>query len=539
MNKKLIFFISLIILILVSFFFWQKMAFDRGILKLEIIGPDKVDVGEEFEYIVKYKNNGSINLENPEMIFTYPDGAITDNGNKTKKVSTDEMGGTIYPGQEKTIKFTTRLLGKEGDLKKAEVRVSFQPQDLKVKNETTSSFSTVLGNLPLDLSMDLPQKSGAGRPITVKISYTSNVPYPLKDLSCSIEYPSDFQFVSSKPKGMDNKQWDISILNESDSGKIQIDGILNGNPQDQKIFKAKIGVWQDGNFIVLKESNRGVAIIAPSVQFTEKINGKEGYAINMGDRLHYEISFRNVGDEDMENIALILKLEGSGLDFNSIQAPDGVYQKGDNSLVWDGNQISELQDFSVNTEGKIEFWISTNKKWTMKSQGDKNPFIKTRIALGQIKQEFLNKINSSIIATQTTRTDSKIFSDSGPMPVQAESKTTYTVEWTAKNTYNDISNAKMTTVLPLGVRFVEGQSKVPDGTKISYDEGTRQLTWDIGSLEAGTGIFSDAKTCAFQLSINPETIDTDVLLIGSSQLSGTDLWTNNNLITNTDPIYSK
>jgi len=539
MNKKLIFFISLIILILVSFFFWQKMAFDRGILKLEIIGPDKVDVGEEFEYIVKYKNNGSINLENPEMIFTYPDGAITEDGAKTKKVSTNEMGGIIYPGQEKTVKFTTRLLGKEGDLKKAEVRVSFQPQDLKVKNETTSSFSTVLGKLPLDLSMDLPQKSGAGRPITIKISYTSNVPYPLKDLSCSIEYPSDFQFVSSKPKGMDNKQWDISILNESDSGKIQIDGILNGNPQDQKVFKAKIGVWQDGNFIVLKESNRGVAIIAPSVQFTEKINGKEGYAINMGDRLHYEVSFRNVGDEDMENIALILKLEGSGLDFNSIQAPDGVYQKGDNSLVWDGNQISELQDFSINTEGKIEFWISTNKKWTMKSQGDKNPFIKTRIALGQIKQEFLNKINSSIMATQTIKTDSKIFSDSGPMPVQAGAKTTFTVEWTAKNTYNDVSNTKMTTVLPLGVRFVEGQTRVPDGTKISYDEGTRQLTWDIGSLEAGTGIFSDAKMCAFQLSINPETIDTDVLLIGSSQLSGTDLWTNNNLTTNTDPIYSK
>ncbi|MCK9578409.1 DUF11 domain-containing protein [bacterium] len=539
MNKKLIFFISLIVVILVFFFFWQKMAFDRGILKLEIIGPDKVDVGEEFEYVVKYKNNGSINLENPEMIFTYPDGAITDDGAKTKKVLADELGGTIYPGQERTMKFITRLLGKEGDLKKAEVRVSFQPQDLKVKTETTSSFSTILGKLPLDLSMDLPQKSGAGRPITVRISYSSSVPYPLKDLSCSIEYPSDFQFVSSKPKGMDNKQWDIPILNESDSGKIEISGILNGNPQDQKVFKAKIGVWQDGNFIVLKESNRGVAIIAPSVQFTEKINNKEGYAVTMGDRLHYEISFRNVGDEDMKNIALIVKLEGSGLDFNSIQAPDGVYQKGDNSLVWDGNVISELQDFSVNTEGKVEFWISTNKKWAMRNQGDKNPFIKTSMTLGQIKQEFLNKINSSLSATQNIRTDSKIFSDSGPMPVQSGEKTTFTVEWTAKNTYNDVSNAKMTTVLPSGVRFIDGQTRTPEGTKISYDEGTRQLTWDIGSIEAGTGVFNDVKNCAFQLSINPETIDTDVLLIGSTQLSGTDLWTNNNLTTNTDPIYSK
>ncbi|MFA5080156.1 MAG: hypothetical protein WC472_00835 [Candidatus Paceibacterota bacterium] len=539
MNKKLIFIISSVILVLVLFFFWQKMAFDKGILKLEIIGPDKVDVGEEFEYVVKYKNNGSINLENPEMIFSYPNGAIVDNGVKIKKVTSDELGGTIYPGQERTMKFVARLLGKEGELKKAEVKVNFQPQDLKVRNETSSSFSTVLDKLPLSLSLDIPQKSGAGRPITVKISYSSSVSYPLKDLSCSIEYPEAFQFVSAKPKGMDDKQWDIPILNESDGGKIEISGILNGNPQDQKVFKAKIGVWQDGNFIVLKEANRGVAIIAPSVQFTEKINNQEGYTVNMGDRLHYEISFRNVGEEAMKDLALIIKLEGSGLDYNSIQAGEGVYQKGDNSLIWDGNQISELQDFSINTEGKVEFWISTNKKWAMKSQGDKNPFIKTKITLGQIKQEFLNKINSSLSATQSIRTDSKIFNDSGPMPVTAYEKTTFTVEWAAKNNYNDVTNAKMTTVLPGGVRFIEGQTKVPDGTKIFYDEGTRQLTWEIGSLEAGTGIFNEGKSCAFQLSINPETVDTDVLLIGSSQLSGTDLWTNSNLITNTDPNYSK
>ncbi|MDD5639473.1 MAG: hypothetical protein PHR47_01550 [Candidatus Pacebacteria bacterium] len=538
MNKKLIFIISSILLVLVLFFFWQKMAFDKGILKLEIIGPDKVNVGEEFEYIVKYKNNGSINLENPEMIFSYPDGAIIDNG-KIKKITSDELGGTIYPGQERTMKFAARLLGKEGELKKAEVKINFQPQDLKIRNETNSSFSTILDKLPLSLSLDIPQKSGAGRPITVKISYSSGVPYPLKDLSCSIEYPADFQFVSAKPKGMDDKQWDIPILNESDGGKIEISGILNGNPQDQKVFKAKIGVWQDGNFIVLKEANRGVAIIAPSVQFTEKINNQEGYTVNMGDRLHYEVSFRNVGEEAMKDLALIIKLEGSGLNYNSIQAGEGVYQKGDNSLIWDGNQVSELQDFSVNTEGKVEFWITTNKTWTMKSQGDKNPFIKTKITLGQIKQEFLNKINSSLSATQSIRTDSKIFSDSGPMPVMAYEKTAFTVEWTAKNSYNDITNAKMTTVLPSGVRFIEGQTKVPDGTKIFYDEGTRQLTWEIGSLEAGTGIFNEAKSCAFQLSINPETIDTDVLLIGASQLSGTDLWTNSNLITSTDPNYSK
>jgi hypothetical protein len=540
MSKKVLILIFSIITILIAFFFWQKMAFDKGILKLEIIGPDKVDVGEEFEYVVKYKNNGSITLESPEMYFEYPEGAIIEEGgSRVAKVATEELGGSIYPGQERTMKFKARLLGKEGETKDAKVRVSFQPQDLKIKNEASSSYTIILDQLPLSLNLDIPQKAGAGKTMTLRISYNSNVAYPLKDLSCSVEYPSDFQFSYAKPKGMDNNQWDIPILNETDSGKIEIGGILNGEPQDQKVFKVKLGIWQDGDFIVLKEAIRGVAIIAPSVQFTERINGQDNYNVSMGDRLHYEITFRNSGDEELKDQALIIKLEGNNLDYSSIKALDGVYQKGDNSLIWDGNQLSELQSLKPGDEGKVEFWISTNKNWTMKSAADKNPFIKTKITLGQIKQEFLNKINTNLIALQNIRTDSRFFSDSGPFPVVANEKTTFTVEWKVKNYYNDVSNAKMITVLPSGLRFVADNYKIPEGTRLYFDEGTRQLTWEIGSLAAGTGVISSEALCAFQLSIEPQTTDTDILLIGSAQLSGNDLWTNNNISVNTDPIYSK
>ncbi|MDD4409911.1 MAG: hypothetical protein PHW52_04660 [Candidatus Pacebacteria bacterium] len=516
------------------------MAFDKGVLKLEIIAPDKVDVGQEFEYVVKYKNNGSITLNSPEMYFEYPNGAIIEESDsRVKKVGSDDLGGNIYPGQERTMKFKARLLGKEGETKDAKVRVNFQPQDLKIRNEAESSFTIILDKLPLDLTLDIPQKSGAGKAVTIRVSYTSNVSYPLKDLSCLMEYPADFQFSYAKPNGIDNKQWDEPILNESDSKKIEIGGILNGEPQDQKVFKAKLGVWQDGNFIVLKEAIRGVAMVAPSVRFTEKINNQEGYNINMGDRLHYEIYFSNAGDEELKDQALIIKLEGSSLDYNSIKALEGVYQKGDNSLIWDGNQLPELQSLKPGEEGKIEFWISTNKDDMMKNSSDKNPFVKTKITLGQIKQEFLNKVNTKLIAIQNLYTDSRYFSDSGPNPVKAGTKTTYTVEWKVKNLYNDVSNAKVMTILPSGLRFNQENYKVPEGTKLSFDEGTRQLTWEIGSLPAGTGIISSEKICAFQLSIEPQTTDTDILLIGSSQLSGSDLWTNNNVSISTDPIYSK
>lgn len=539
MSKKILVFIVSIITVLIAFFFWQKMAFDKGVLKLEIIAPDKVDVGQEFEYVVKYKNNGSITLESPEMYFEYPNGAIIEEGTRIKKVSSEDLGGNIYPGQERTMKFKARLLGAEGETKDAKVKVIFQPQDLKIRNEASSSFTVILDHLPLNLTLDIPQKAGAGKVVTVRVAYSSNVPYPLKDLSCIVEYPSDFQFSYSKPNGLDNKQWDEPILNESDSRKIEIGGILNGEPQDQKVFKAKLGVWQDGKFVVLKETVRGVAIVAPSVKFTEKINNQENYNVNIGDRLHYEIFFRNTGDEELKDQALIIKLEGDSLDYNTITALDGVYQKGDNSLIWDGNQLPELQNLRPGEEGRVEFWINTNRNKMMKGPADKNLFVKTNITLGQIKQEFLNRVNTKLIAVQSLYVDSRYFSDFGPFPVVSGEKTVFTVEWKIKNYYNDTSNAKMVTILPSGLRFIQDNQIVPEGTKVYFDEGTRQLTWEIGSIPAGTGVIDSEMVCAFQLSIEPQTIDTDILLIGSAQLSARDLWTNNNVSISTDPIYSK
>lgn len=280
-------------------------------------------------------------------------------------------------------------------------------------------------------------------------------------------------------------------------------------------------------------------MIAPSVKFTQKINGSENYSASIGDRLRYEISFRNTGEESFNDQALIVKLEGDSLDYNSIVAIDGVYQKGDNSLIWDGNQLAELQNLRPGEEGKVEFWISTNKSRVMRNEADKNLFIKTSISLGQIKQEFLNKINTSLVAIQSVYNDSRYFQDSGPFPVREREKTAFTVEWKIKNYYNDVDNAKMVTILPSGLRFNHENHRIPEGTRIYFDEGTRQLIWDIGSIAAGIGVVSPEMICAFQLSIEPVTLDTDILLIGSAQLSGTDLWTSNNISISTDPIYSK
>jgi uncharacterized repeat protein (TIGR01451 family) len=250
MNKTVITLIVLYSCLCCIFYFLAEHVFSKEILKLEIIGPEKASVGEEIEYIVKFKNNGTIRLENPELTFEFPEGAIIDDGTRIQRKSSDEIQGDVYPGQERTVKFTTRYLGKENDIKTVKATMSFQPKDLNSRNEVTTSFTTVLGEVPINFSLDIPTETASGKAFSFRINYSSNVNYPLKDVSFMIQYPDGFEFLYSQPKGLENTQWDIPILNEAASGKIEISGILTGNSQEQKIFRARMGIWQDGNFIL-------------------------------------------------------------------------------------------------------------------------------------------------------------------------------------------------------------------------------------------------------------------------------------------------
>ena len=537
MNKKLIILISVIAVCALFFFVWQNMSFSKEILKVEIIGPEKASVGEEIEYIVKFKNNGAVRLENPELTFEFPEGAIIDQGTRIQRKTADEIQGDIYPGQERTVKFTTRYLGKENDAKTVKATISFQPKDLKSRNEVTTSFTTILNEVPINFTLDIPAETASGKAFSFRINYSSNVNYPLEDISFIIQYPDGFEFLYSQPKALENTQWDIPILNEAGSGKIEVSGILTGNSQEQKIFRARMGIWKDGNFILLKESIKGIQIASPSLYITQKLNNSEDYIASTGDHLHYEVFFRNLSETPSTNMILIIRLEGSSLDFNSIVAPEGKFEAGDNSIIWEPKNVPDLQYLDPGQEGKIEFWIDVKKDWKMKNLADKNPTIKNKVMINTSRGEFVTKLGTTLEAKQNIYFEDKYFDNSGPYPLEANQKTYVTVEWTANGTFNDVGEAVMKTVLPDNVIYEK--KTYPEGVDLVFDEDTRELVWNIGTVEAGSGTLKQSKTCAFQLSVTPQTTEQDIILLGSAQISGIDQWTNKGLSYKTDIVYGE
>jgi len=520
---------------LAGYWYWQQNPYSKEVLKLEILGPDIALASYEVTYTVKYKNNGDIRLEEPRLIFEFPEYTLLEPGvSRRIEIGPEELGD-IYPGEEKTFQFKGRLLGKEKEVKTAKAWLSYQPKNLQARYESTTSFSTTVDSVPLTFDFDLASKVEAGREFDFSINYFSSLDYPFSNLSIKVLYPDGFEFIRSLPQGLDNSDFEIVLLNPAEGGRIEIQGKLSGNLNEQKIFKATIGIWKDDEFIVLKEITRGTEITKPQLSVFQQINSQSNYIANPGDMLHYEIFFRNISDEPFQDLFLALTLEGDGFDFDTVKAESGQFQQGDNSIIWDWRSVPKLKFLDQGKEGKVEFWINLKEGW---SSGEKDALLKSSILISQVKEEFETKVNSKLEISQQASYEDEVFGNSGPMPPEAGNSTTYTVIWQVKNYFNDLKNVKVKAVLPSNVRLTGKIFPESESSKFAFDSGSREIVWMIGDMEAGTGIFNDGPNIAFQISLTPDSSqrNTNALLINEARISGEDQWTESAIEVESDSV---
>jgi len=516
--SKILIFIFVLGSIIYGIFVWRQNIFSKEVLKLEILGKREVNAGEEVEYLVRYKNNGKFRLEEPELIFEFPENSKTDEGFIERKILKEELGQAIYPGEEKTISFKARIFGKEGETKIAKVSLSYRPKNLKARYVSETSFSTQIKSVPFTFEFDLPNQIEPQKDFSFKILYFSNIDSVLENLRIEADWPSGFEFLQSSPKDFDQKEWRIPVLNKFEGGRIEISGKIYGDVGEAKIFRAKVGIFQNGNFIVLKEIEKGVQLVKPSIFIRQEINGNPEYVASPGEWLHYEIYFKNVGDEDFQNLFLICQLEGEFFDFDTIKSETGNYRAGDNSIVFDWKSNPKLQLLQPMEEGKVEFWIKLKDSLGRA----RNPVVKDKILISQVREEFTTKISSKVLVSQKGFFEDEVFGNSGPLPPEVGVTTTYTIIWRVESSYSKFKDLKIKAKLPDNVSLTGKISPESEISKFSFDQNSREVLWAIDELNP-----EEAKSLAFQIALLPKNEDRGKMptLIGEISVSGQDIWT--------------
>jgi hypothetical protein len=255
--------------------------------------------------------------------------------------------------------------------------------------------------------------------------------------------------------------------------------------------------------------------------------------------LHYEILFKNLSNQNLQNLFLVATLEGRVLDFNSVKVDNGKFQVGDNSIIWDAQDVPYLRFLGQGEEGKVDFWVNVKDSWQIFSPKDKNFVIKTKILLSDARQEFTLKVGGNLDFRQSFTFEDPNFENEGPFPPKVGQTTSFTINWKVKSFYTDIKNAKVKARLAPGVEMSE--KILPQEANLTFDSSSRELLWNIGDLQAYTGLFSPPKEVSFQIKFTPTQNQESTLapLISEVVISGEDDFTGRSISSEVQGIFLK
>jgi hypothetical protein len=534
MLNKIIFFLIIIIIIIgaVGYWFYQGNSYSKDVLRLEIFAPETIKVGEEIEYSVRIKNNGDVRLDEPSLVFEYPDTAEPINGESLRITKeSEELDNAIYPGQEKIFRFKARIFGEQGQIKEAKALVSYRPRNLKARYVSKTSHLATIDEVPLTFEFDIPSGVGSGQEMNFSLNYFSSIDYPLSDLEIKVDYPTAFELKETDPRGISDNQWKISNLSKAEGGRIDIKGSLRGETGATEVFKSQIGIWQRGEFIVLKQAIKQVKIIEPSLYISQLINNSSDYIAKSGDLLHYEIIFRNIGSNPLQHLFLANKFDSDLFDFESVRSLKGQSGSGDNSIIWDWHDVPKLQFLNAGEEGIVELWINLKEEVANINQAK----LENEVVLGQARRKFVSKVRTKLELDQSPYVDDEIFGSQAKFPLQTGEENLFTIIWKAKNYYNQIEDAKIQSTLPPQVKLT---GKVTP-QKLAFDPITREIVWSIGDLDPNQGEVPSQLAFQIQLKATSNQKGKFAELLGKTTFSAFDKWTEEHVEATSSAITTK
>ena len=391
--KKAFFILFIIVILgLVAFLFYRGGVFSNEILKVEISGPSSAKIGEEIEYTIQYKNNGNFVLQNAKLNFVLPDNSITEDG---KTIFVQNLKD-IYPGDLEFVKFKARLLGSDASSKTAKVSISYSPKNITAVYESDATFDTKIDSSPIALDFDLPTKIEQGKSLQYSINYFSNVDYPLENLSLKIDPTPGFDFVSSDPKSLDNSEWKLTTLNKGQGGRVSITGKISAANNQNLKFSAELGMWQNGNFVVIKQNSVDVQVIQPLLSMVQQVNNSDSYIASPGETLYYKIIFTNIGSTPFENLSASVRLNSPAFDISTVQAEGGgQVQPNENMIFWNYKQSSQLDHLDVQDQGELNFSVKLKDTWSALGDGTNDSVITDEVNISQAVQKFSIDVNKN------------------------------------------------------------------------------------------------------------------------------------------------
>jgi hypothetical protein len=504
-------------------------------LDITVEAPVSVSAGSPVDIEVTITNKNNASLSRVSLAIIYPEGTRSSDDTSDPLLSTKEELEALGPGEKITKNERAVFLGSEGEVKKVRVSVTYKVEGSNATFTKDKQFEVTIGSAPLNVSITRPESVASGEAFTTTISIVANSEEVLKDLVLRAEYPYGWSLQSSEPttQAKDKNEWLLGDLSPGDKKTVSLRGRLLGEDGEERTFRFFVGSGE-GSQTPLSQDSMVVAIDKPSIALDIKLNGSTApeYAAPAGKVVQGTVFVRNNLPENLLNPQIEVRLVGSALDRQTVEPyGEGFYNSSQNSIIWNATN-GDIDRMSPGDDETLSFNFASLQNLSPGASNQKIDVVVTFTGRPQnssadvkVTQTKTVKIASEISLLSRSLYSRGPFTNAGPVPPRAETETTYTIALTLGNTQNDVNDSKVTGVLGPNVKWV-GEVSASEG--VTYDEGTRIITWNVGTLPSGAGFSSQAREVFFKVALTPSLgqVGGVPVLLSNIAFTGTDAFTN-------------
>ena len=513
-------------------------------IEIDIQGPTTIAGGDTVPLLITITNKNSVQIENAAIEIDFPNSTRSATDALAAYPRYTERLGTLASGETVTRSVKVRLFGGEGEILSLPVSFSYGTSASNATFVKKSSYELTVSSTPLSVSIDMPIEITSGTSFTIALTARSNASVPIENVVLSGAFPFGFSVISSSIP-IHGSSFLLGTLSPGASKTIMLTGTLLAQGSGQPVFHFTIGTAKTANDSALSVSyltqDAEIKIIAPSITTTLSLNGDTSgtSVIAPGGHQSATISYTNTLPTSVSNVVVAISISGSAIDYNSIQTTRGFYRSSDHSVVFSQDSDPSLAMLAPGASGIGVFTFST----LAPSSTISSPTITFTISTSgtNVGQNGTGDANTSTtktvkVAATATLSSSALhtsgpFSNSGPIPPQANQATTYTITWGVQNTWSALAGGTVTATLPSYVSYTGKTS----GNFI-YDPGSRTVTWNVGDIAQRAKAQG-----SFQISFTPSTSQKGgaPTLVGPATFSGHDRFSSAQISAKANPATTE
>ena len=491
-------------------------------IAIDVDLPAAVSSGAVSPVRVSVTNNNRTALEYATLSVVYPNGAKLGSTPAQDLKEEKKLLGKIDAEQVAIYDQKAIFLGEENADQEIRFILEYRFAGINSIFTKEEKRPVRISSSPVNLTVNTLKEINSGQTLNIEILVSSNTVVPLDNVVAKIEYPQGFQFIDADPKPTTGQDaWRIGKLNPGDKKKIRLRGVISADDGGERVFHTTVGVAGTRleqeltslyssvlSSVAIRESFIGVNLLIDDVQSDTAVT-------NFGRKVRGVIEWKNNLDARVANAEIEVRIKGAALNRSSV-APEngGFFRSTDDTVFWDERGEPDLAVLDAGESGSVGFTFLPLPPVNVSGEALKNPTITMEIAVrgkrvseSGVPEEIKSIAMRSVRVTSDVQFASKAvysfgpFANRGPIPPQVDKETTYTVVWSIVNSSNDIANAVVRAVIPPNVRFTGTVSPVKED--IVYNETTKEMIWNVGSIPAGTGVSRTPREVYFQMAVTP------------------------------------